>query len=193
MAPLTRPRRRWNTRVRHRSTSLRCERDGTTQIALDRVAGSSVQFLCGAHLLPENVAPRFREDVKSGVLICPVPGCPSPELTTRAYRDKRDHFMHVRQGRLAEGPLRPLQLQPRGQHQARHRFHEGDEIDEKALKALISSPRASSREPSRRSSVTSDNTLVPNLLPTAERFPAFWRPFSPIWRHFRFLDLPDSD
>lgn len=46
--------------------------------------------------MPDGEASRFRDDAKSGVLVCPVPGCPSPELTTRSYEDKRDHFMHVR-------------------------------------------------------------------------------------------------
>lgn len=46
--------------------------------------------------MPDGEAPLFREAAKSGVLICPVPGCPSPELTTCSYPDKRDHFRHVR-------------------------------------------------------------------------------------------------
>ena len=46
--------------------------------------------------MPDGEAPQFRDAAKSGALICPVPECPSPELTTRTYRDKRDHFMHVR-------------------------------------------------------------------------------------------------
>jgi hypothetical protein len=45
--------------------------------------------------MPDDAAPRFRDAAKSGALICPVPGCPSPELTTREYDDRRDHFMHV--------------------------------------------------------------------------------------------------
>jgi hypothetical protein len=45
--------------------------------------------------MPDGKALEFREKAKSGALICPVPGCPSPELTTRTYPDKRDHFMHV--------------------------------------------------------------------------------------------------
>jgi hypothetical protein len=45
--------------------------------------------------MPDGEAPCFREDAKSGVLICPVPECPSPELTTCAYTEKRDHFRHV--------------------------------------------------------------------------------------------------
>lgn len=45
--------------------------------------------------MPDGKATEFREAAKSGVLICPVPGCSSPNLTTRACTDKRDHFMHV--------------------------------------------------------------------------------------------------
>jgi hypothetical protein len=45
--------------------------------------------------MPDGEAPRFREAAKSGALICPVPECPSPGLTTRASWDRRDHFMHV--------------------------------------------------------------------------------------------------
>ena len=37
----------------------------------------------------------LRPKAKSGALICPVPGCPSPELNTRACEDRRDHFTHV--------------------------------------------------------------------------------------------------
>jgi hypothetical protein len=40
-------------------------------------------------------------------------------------------------GRLAGRPLRPLQLQPRGQRQACDRIREDDEIDAKELKPLI--------------------------------------------------------
>jgi hypothetical protein len=46
--------------------------------------------------MPDGEAGRFREAAKSGALICPVPQCPSPGLTTREYEDRRDHFMHVR-------------------------------------------------------------------------------------------------
>lgn len=46
--------------------------------------------------MPDGQAPLFRAAAKSGALICPVPGCPSPRLIARAYRDKRDHFAHVR-------------------------------------------------------------------------------------------------
>jgi len=45
--------------------------------------------------MPDDEAARFREAAKSGVLICPVPGCPSPRLNTRACEDRRDHFVHV--------------------------------------------------------------------------------------------------
>lgn len=46
--------------------------------------------------MPDGEALRFRETAKSGALICPVPGCPSPGLTTRGSEERRDHFMHVR-------------------------------------------------------------------------------------------------
>ncbi|HEY7949362.1 MAG TPA: hypothetical protein VID51_00845 [Solirubrobacterales bacterium] len=45
--------------------------------------------------MPDGEAHRLREAAKSGVLICPVPECPSKRLTTCAYREKRDHFRHV--------------------------------------------------------------------------------------------------
>lgn len=44
--------------------------------------------------MPEGEALEFREDAKSGALICPVPECQAPELTTRHCEDRRDHFMH---------------------------------------------------------------------------------------------------
>ena len=43
----------------------------------------------------------------------------------------------LRQGRLASGPLGPLQLQSRRQHRGAIDFHEANKIDEKALQALI--------------------------------------------------------
>lgn len=45
--------------------------------------------------MPDGEAPRFRDAATSGVLICPVPKCPSPKLTTCAYSDKRHHFRHI--------------------------------------------------------------------------------------------------
>lgn len=45
--------------------------------------------------MPDGEAHRFREDARSGALICPVPNCPSNKLTTCAYSDKRDHFRHL--------------------------------------------------------------------------------------------------
>lgn len=45
--------------------------------------------------MPDGEALQFRSTAKSGVLICPVPKCPSPKLITRTYTDKRDHFVHV--------------------------------------------------------------------------------------------------
>lgn len=46
--------------------------------------------------MPDGAALRFREAAQSGVLICPVPGCSSPKLTTRGPNDRRHHFMHVK-------------------------------------------------------------------------------------------------
>jgi len=46
--------------------------------------------------MPDGAALRFREAAKSGALICPVPNCSSPKLTTRGSDDRRDHFVHVR-------------------------------------------------------------------------------------------------
>lgn len=46
--------------------------------------------------MPDGAALRFREAARSGALICPVPGCSSPKLTTRASEDRRHHFMHVK-------------------------------------------------------------------------------------------------
>ena len=45
--------------------------------------------------MPDGEALRFRQRARSGSLICPVPGCPSPKLTTRGSETRRDHFMHV--------------------------------------------------------------------------------------------------
>jgi len=45
--------------------------------------------------MPDGAALQFREAAQSGDLICPVPGCPSPKLTTRGSETRRDHFMHV--------------------------------------------------------------------------------------------------
>jgi hypothetical protein len=40
-------------------------------------------------------ADRFHDDARAGHLICPVPGCPAPELTTRHSDTRRDHFAHM--------------------------------------------------------------------------------------------------
>jgi hypothetical protein len=45
--------------------------------------------------MPENEAPRFRAAARSGELVCPVPGCPSPQLTTRGPSSRRHHFVHT--------------------------------------------------------------------------------------------------
>jgi hypothetical protein len=44
--------------------------------------------------LPEGQAPAFRAAARAGELVCPVPGCPSPQLTTRGPRARRQHFVH---------------------------------------------------------------------------------------------------
>ncbi len=50
--------------------------------------GASLVFM------PEDEARRFREAARAGRLICPVPGCADPRLTTRHGEDRRDHFVH---------------------------------------------------------------------------------------------------
>lgn len=45
--------------------------------------------------LEDGKASQYREDAKSGALICPVDDCPSKELTTVASTDRRDHFRHT--------------------------------------------------------------------------------------------------
>jgi hypothetical protein len=45
-------------------------------------------------LLPDGEAEQFRAAAQSGELVCPVPGCPSPLLTTRGPRTRRHHFVH---------------------------------------------------------------------------------------------------
>jgi hypothetical protein len=40
-------------------------------------------------------ADRFREDARAGHLVCPVPGCPAPKLTTKHGETRRDHFAHM--------------------------------------------------------------------------------------------------
>src|SRR3954470_19136132 len=44
--------------------------------------------------LPDGAADAFREAAQSGQLVCPVPGCPSPQLTTRGPEPRRHHFVH---------------------------------------------------------------------------------------------------
>jgi hypothetical protein len=53
--------------------------------------------------LPDGAADEFREAAWSGRLVCPVPGCPSPQLTTRGPSDRRHHFVH-RQAPADEAP-----------------------------------------------------------------------------------------
>jgi hypothetical protein len=51
--------------------------------------------------MPDGEAERFHEDARAGHLICPVPGCPAPELTTRHSDTKRDHFAHLPGARVS--------------------------------------------------------------------------------------------
>ena len=44
--------------------------------------------------LPEGGADEFRDAAQSGQLVCPVRGCPSPQLTTRGPASRRHHFVH---------------------------------------------------------------------------------------------------
>jgi len=45
--------------------------------------------------MPDGAASQFYDDAKAGHLICPVPGCPSTELSTRGPKARRHHFFHV--------------------------------------------------------------------------------------------------
>jgi len=44
--------------------------------------------------MPEGGAEEFRAAAQAGRLVCPVPGCPSPRLTTRGPAERRHHFVH---------------------------------------------------------------------------------------------------
>ena len=44
--------------------------------------------------LPDDAADRFRAAAQAGELVCPVPGCPSPLVTTRGPAERRHHFVH---------------------------------------------------------------------------------------------------
>ena len=45
--------------------------------------------------LPQGAADHFRGAARRHELICPVPGCPSPFLTTRGPARRRHHFVHL--------------------------------------------------------------------------------------------------
>jgi len=45
--------------------------------------------------MPGGDAERFRAAAQSGRLVCPVPGCPYPRLTTRGPAERRHHFVHL--------------------------------------------------------------------------------------------------
>ena len=57
------------------------------------------------------------------------------DLHRRDLQERREDDLC--QGGRTRGPIRPLQLQPRGNTRRAIDFHEGEKIDEKALKALI--------------------------------------------------------
>jgi hypothetical protein len=58
--------------------------------ARDARAGAKASLV----FMPEGEARRFWRAAREGRLICPVPGCPDPRLTTRHGDDRRDHFVH---------------------------------------------------------------------------------------------------
>jgi hypothetical protein len=69
----------------------------------DEVLNENRQVYARDATLPEDAPLVFMDDGQAGVfwararadeLICPVPGCPSPALTTRGSDSRRDHFMH---------------------------------------------------------------------------------------------------
>jgi len=45
--------------------------------------------------MPEGDAEQFRAAAQAGRLVCPVPGCPYPRLTTRGPARRRHHFVHL--------------------------------------------------------------------------------------------------
>jgi hypothetical protein len=45
--------------------------------------------------MPEGGAEEFRAAAQAGRLVCPVPGCPYPRLTTRGPAERRHHFVHL--------------------------------------------------------------------------------------------------
>lgn len=45
--------------------------------------------------MPEGAAEQFRAPAQAGRLVCPVPGCPYPRLTTRGPARRRHHFVHL--------------------------------------------------------------------------------------------------
>lgn len=52
--------------------------------------------------MPEGAAAAFYADAKAGHLICPVPGCPSTDLSTRGPGSRRHHFFHLKAPRNAK-------------------------------------------------------------------------------------------
>src|SRR5678815_2412885 len=64
------------------------------------------------------------------------------DLHRRDLQERRED--DLRQGRLTQGPLAPLQLQPGWQHQARHRLPRGREDQRESLEG--SYPRGSGAE-----------------------------------------------
>lgn len=53
--------------------------------------------------LEEGAASELRADCKAGHLICPVPECPLPRISTRAG-SRRDHFFHVARTGVSHAP-----------------------------------------------------------------------------------------
>jgi hypothetical protein len=45
--------------------------------------------------LPDGAAEQFRNAARRAELVCPVPGCPSPLITTRGPESRRHHFVHL--------------------------------------------------------------------------------------------------
>jgi hypothetical protein len=58
-------------------------------------ARSTVSSSAPLAFLPDGTAEDFREAARRGELVCPVPGCPSPLLTTRGPASRRHHFVHL--------------------------------------------------------------------------------------------------
>ena len=60
------------------------------QVYARSTAGEGVELV----FMPEGAAEQFRAAAQAGRLVCPVPGCPHPRLTTRGPAERRHHFVH---------------------------------------------------------------------------------------------------